>query len=997
MDHPPEFDPFKYTEIFDALPLPATLIDAKGIIVDVNQASLEVALRYGLHINKEDRIGHHITQFITIPGERPRFEAFFDELLSTEGTRYIKWKSIDIAEQNETYWSFHARTLSDPTGRVTGALILREDISEQVEQERKKDVFSRVRDGIWKMKSSEDMEGVLSTVREGLLELHVPLMYCSVNIIDEGSDPTTITAYSMDPEGHWRRQPVTSPGTEVLLQLWRNEEPTYRTDLEQEDVYNERAYLRVPVRALVDVPFSRGTLSISSTAPRAFSEGDVEILQEMAQILSEGFQRMADFLAVEQRNRELEEKERLLNAYHQIGQATLSSLDLDQILDRLAQSIVEAGIFNSIMIALVDEEKQQIEVVRNIIWRLENGVRTIAISGGPVGVRYDLSDDNITPKVARTGQIEVIEEYDERFDSRFTTQESRQGKVAYFIPIKREDRVLAVLATGSALADKEEMLRRIEVMQPLLDQAAIALSHAQLYAEVQREITERQQMENALRESEARYRAVAETALAGIGISDPDENLTFVNPAFAEMLGYDQQELLGMNLSRLTDPEEAEKFRESTRQRRRGIRSNYETHLFHRDGSRKDLFVSSAPLMAADGVFQGTLGVVIDVTERKRLEEELHRNQNLQSLGLLAGGIAHDFNNMLTGITGNLALLERIVDASGEEIELVQEAREAANRTRDLTHQLMTFARGGAPVKETASAEELIRETTKLSLRGSKTGPAYRFPDDLWSVDIDRGQIGQVVQNLVINADQAMPQGGTLEIAAENLELIEESRLPLGAGAYVKISFADQGIGIPQKVLPNIFDPYFTTKPAGHGLGLAISHSIITRHGGHISVHSEQGVGTTFSILLPASEKQRTTEGMPAEKPSAPTGGRILLMDDDEIIHQVVGRMLKTLGYDVEIAIHGDEALQAYRAALEIEKPYDVVIMDLTIPGGMGGEEAVEKLHAIDPGARVIVSSGYSNDPVMANYADYGFCGMLRKPAGLDDLLDAVQNALTDR
>ena len=338
-----------------------------------------------------------------------------------------------------------------------------------------------------------------------------------------------------------------------------------------------------------------------------------------------------------------------------------------------------------------------------------------------------------------------------------------------------------------------------------------------------------------------------------------------------------------------------------------------------------------------------------------------------------------------------------IYNASGEEIELVQEAREAANRTRDLTHQLMTFARGGAPVKETASAEELIRETTKLSLRGSKTGPAYRFPDDLWSVDIDRGQIGQVVQNLVINADQAMPQGGTLEIAAENLELIEESRLPLGAGAYVKISFADQGIGIPQKVLPNIFDPYFTTKPAGHGLGLAISHSIITRHGGHISVHSEQGVGTTFSILLPASEKQRTTEGMPAEKPSAPTGGRILLMDDDEIIHQVVGRMLKTLGYDVEIAIHGDEALQAYRAALEIEKPYDVVIMDLTIPGGMGGEEAVEKLHAIDPGARVIVSSGYSNDPVMANYADYGFCGMLRKPAGLDDLLDAVQNALTDR
>ena len=994
MDKIPELNPFEYPDIFDTLPLPATLIDARGIIVDINQASLEVALRYGPPIGKEDRIGHHIAQFVSVVEERARFNEFIDELLRTGGSRRLRWETIDLAGRGDSFWNFHARTFADSAGRITGALILREDITEQVQQERRKEMFSRVRDGIWRMKSSEDMERVLITVREGLLELRVPLMYCSVNLVDENTDPVTIMAYSMDLERQGHHRPITGPGTKLLLRVWRSREFLYRTDLEREDIYNETPHLRVPLRAIIDVPFSQGTLAISSTEANAFSQDDIEVLREMARILSEGFQRTADFRTVEQRNWELEEKERLLSAYHQIGQATLSSLDLEQILDSLATSIIEAGIFNSIMIALVDEKKQQIEVVRNIIWRLENGVRTLAISGGPVGVRYDLSDDNITPRVASAGQMEVIEEYDERFDSRFTTQKSRQGKIAYFIPVKREDRVLAVIATGSKAAEKEEMLRRIEVMQPLLDQAAIALSHARLYAEVQREIAERQQAEEALRESEARYRAVAENALAGIGISDMEENLTFVNPAFAEMLGYTQQDLLGMNLSQLTDPEEAEKYRSSTQQRNQGIRSNYETHLFHRDGTRKEIFVSATPLMAGDGVFQGTLAVLIDITDSKRLEEELRRNQNLQSLGLLAGGIAHDFNNMLTGITGNLSLVERMLDADGEEIELVQEAQNAAKKTKNLTQQLMTFARGGAPVKETASVEELITDTTGLSLRGSKTRPAYRFPDDLWVVDIDRGQIGQVIQNLVLNADQAMPQGGTLDIAAENVEFAAGNPLRLEAGIYVKISFADQGIGIPQEILPNIFDPYFTTKPAGHGLDLAISHSIITRHGGHISAQSEQGVGTTLSILLPASEEQKATEEKSAEKPSAPMGGRILLMDDDEVIHQVVGRMLNSLGYDVEAALDGDEALQAYRTAQEMEKPYDVVIMDLTIPGGMGGEEAVKRLHAIDPRARVIVSSGYSNDPVMANYADYGFCGMMRKPVDLKDLDNTVQKAL---
>jgi CheY-like chemotaxis protein len=345
---------------------------------------------------------------------------------------------------------------------------------------------------------------------------------------------------------------------------------------------------------------------------------------------------------------------------------------------------------------------------------------------------------------------------------------------------------------------------------------------------------------------------------------------------------------------------------------------------------------------------------------------------------------------------GNLSLLEMFLDKDSEEYQIASEAQQAAVKTRGLTQQLMTFAKGGAPVKEAASIEELIRETTELSLHGAKTRPEYHFGEDLLSIDVDTGQIGEVIQNLVLNADQAMPNGGTLKIATERIEVTGEDPLPVEPGTYVKVSVEDQGIGIPGDLLNQVFDPYFSTKATGNGLGLSISYSIIQRHDGHIAVSSEQGVGTTFPFYLPASGKRIVAVPEPEKEASIGTG-KVLLMDDEETIHRTVGRALTVFGYEVESVYDGDEAVKKYGDALRLHTPYDIVIMDLTIPGGMGGREAAGEVLELDPQARIIVSSGYATDPVMANYGDYGFVDRVAKPVDIDELSATLSRSLMAR
>ena len=519
---------------------------------------------------------------------------------------------------------------------------------------------------------------------------------------------------------------------------------------------------------------------------------------------------------------------------------------------------------------------------------------------------------------------------------------------------------------------------------------------------VVRDITARRQAEEALRESERMHRS----AIEGAGAVPYFRNLEtggfdFMGQGIQELTGYSAGQITPDILdstfvealpigpmSRMTTTEARALMR-----RDRAALWRAELRTITRTGEEKWLIDSAKGVYGDRGELVGTFGILLDITDRKRTEKEVQRAHNLESLGTLAGGIAHDFNNVLTGVTGNLALLERMLDKESVEYEIVAEARASADRTRNLTRQLMAFARGGAPVKEAASIEELIRETVGLSLSGSNTRPNYLFAEDLSPVDIDRGQIGQVIQNLVMNADQAMPNGGVLNVSAGDVNVSKGDPAPLEAGRYVKVTVEDQGIGMSEEVLERVFDPYYTTKPKGHGLGLSIAHTIISNHGGHITATSEVGEGTTFEFYVPASEK-RAVEAPQQETEPASASGKILLMDDEETIHRTVGRMLEALGYEVALSSDGEEALQAYRAAMEAGDRYDLVIMDLTIPGGMGGRETVNRLHQIDPDARVVVASGYSNDPVMADPEGHGFVGIVKKPVDLDELAKTVKEAM---
>jgi signal transduction histidine kinase/ActR/RegA family two-component response regulator len=422
---------------------------------------------------------------------------------------------------------------------------------------------------------------------------------------------------------------------------------------------------------------------------------------------------------------------------------------------------------------------------------------------------------------------------------------------------------------------------------------------------------------------------------------------------------------------------------------------NYKRQTEHRivysDGTIGHIYVQFFVVKDSQGRTVRTYGVNQDITERKRMEEELLKAQKLESVGILAGGIAHDFNNILTAIIGNISLAKHLVTPEDEIFDLLNEAEMASTRAQGLTKQLLTFAKGGTPIKETASIKDIIKESTTFTLRGSKSICEFFITQDIWPVEVDVGQFNQVINNIMINATQAMPLGGIIKVAVGNLIIDEKDNLPIKPGRYIGISITDQGIGIAEEYLSKIFDPYFTTKQKGSGLGLATSYSIIKRHYGHITVESRLGVGTTFHIYLPASEKAipekeefRLIKGQ----------GRILVMDDEAPLRRTVGKMLERLGYEAEFAKDGNEAIDMVKKGKEVKKPYDAVILDLTIPGGMGGKECITKLLEIEPGIKAIVSSGYSEDPVLANFQEYGFKGVMPKPFAALSLSKVLHDVL---
>ncbi len=374
-----------------------------------------------------------------------------------------------------------------------------------------------------------------------------------------------------------------------------------------------------------------------------------------------------------------------------------------------------------------------------------------------------------------------------------------------------------------------------------------------------------------------------------------------------------------------------------------------------------------------------------NITEQKRLEEELRKAHKLESLGVLAGGIAHDFNNLLTGILGNISLAKIMTEPNSKIFKRLDESEKAVWRARDLTQQLMTFSKGGAPVKKTASMEQIVKDSAFFVLRGSNVRCEFALPEHVWPVEVDEGQMNQVINNLIINADQSMVDGGIIDVGIENLAVLPQNEMSLKEGRYVKISIRDHGVGIPEEYLHKIFDPYFTTKQKGSGLGLATVYSIIRNHDGFVGVESKTGVGTTFQLYIPASENV-LPEVIESKEDPHTGSGKILVMDDEEIIREVAAEILGHLGYSVVVCIDGNEAIELYRQAIETKGHFAAVIMDLTVPGRLGGKEAAARILEIDPVAVLIVSSGYSSDPVIANFRQYGFSGMVPKPFDAEGL-----------
>jgi CheY-like chemotaxis protein len=364
---------------------------------------------------------------------------------------------------------------------------------------------------------------------------------------------------------------------------------------------------------------------------------------------------------------------------------------------------------------------------------------------------------------------------------------------------------------------------------------------------------------------------------------------------------------------------------------------------------------------------------------------------------VLAGGIAHDFNNLLSGLFGYIDLARECVEKGSTASEYLDKAFSVFGRAKDLTGQLLTFAKGGAPAKKTTSLASLLRDTIHFALSGSSVKSHFEIEKDLWPCDVDENQIGQVVDNIVINARDAMPMGGTITVTAENVPPGGTLPAVLGPGNYVRIGIRDQGTGIAPEHLSRIFDPFFTTKQKGSGLGLATSYSIVKRHDGAIKAESELGKGATFFVYLPASKELFAQGVLNAGNAAQHTGrGWVLVMDDEAFICDIAASMLQNMGYSVETTVHGRDAIDKFNKARDAGNPFDLVILDLTIPGGMGGKQTKDELRKIAPAVKIMASSGYSDDPIMAHPRKNGFDGSVRKPYDKTELANAIRMAMNN-
>lgn len=510
------------------------------------------------------------------------------------------------------------------------------------------------------------------------------------------------------------------------------------------------------------------------------------------------------------------------------------------------------------------------------------------------------------------------------------------------------------------------------------------------------DFTARRNIEINLKTSEEQYRNLVELSSDLIFNENLKGEFIFINRAFDETLGYSKEELIEQDISYLIHPDDLSNLIKAKQPLFEGKDIKNVVYRFKaKNGQYKFFSTNASPLFDSKGKICEIHGIARDVTELKKKESDKIQKQRLESVGTLAGGLAHDFNNILVGILGNLNLLQQNEQhLKSDSIEMIDDIAEATQRASDLTQQLLTFSKGGEPIRKAENIVQILQFCIKLVMSGSKSKCQIVSHKKMHLVNVDFGQIQQVINNILLNADQSMPKGGLIAIKLTNfLKKRTNSEIDLQLGQYVKISISDEGEGIPDTMKEKVFSPYFSTKSKGTGLGLATAYSIIRRHNGFINFESNLGKGTTFHVYLPISKNEK--HSILTEKDIKLTKtGKILVLDDNLTVLKMIQKMLHHLKQKVDIVEDGKQVLQKYREAMLKEEPYDIVIMDLTIPGGMGGKEAIQDLYQIDPTVKAIVSSGYSTDPIMANYQEYKFKGILKKPYTIHQIKQLLRDLL---
>jgi two-component system cell cycle sensor histidine kinase/response regulator CckA len=561
------------------------------------------------------------------------------------------------------------------------------------------------------------------------------------------------------------------------------------------------------------------------------------------------------------------------------------------------------------------------------------------------------------------------------------------------------ERTARVVEKGVVAFEAEHIAKDGEIFPVEANASTILLNGETVLISTCRDITERKKAEATIASERERLTVTLRSIGDGVIVTDTKGTVTLLNKVAEELTGWHQDEATGMPLETVFNI-----INESSREKcenpvekviKTGLIVGLANHtaLIRKDKSEIIIADSAAPIRDSKSEIIGVVLVFRDITAQYRMEQEMQKMQKLESLGILAGGLAHDFNNLLTSIIGNISLAKMQLGVENKSFQRLSDAEKAAQRATDLTHQLLTFAKGGAPIKKLTSIAEIVREAVGFALSGSNVRCIYNIPVNLWGSEVDKGQMNQVFNNLIINSIHAMPNGGTVKASFENINIGAEEIADLNAGNYIRTTFSDEGTGIHEELLGKIFDPYFSTKKTGSGLGLSTVYSILRRHEGGITVESQLGVGTTFTIYIPAVKDLVSSE---REETSAVTRGKgkLLVMDDEELIRKVSGEILTALGYEVHFAHDGTEAIEIYKREKNNGAPFDLVIMDLTIPGGIGGKEAIVKLREFDSNATVIVSSGYSVDPIMADFKKYGFSGVINKPYSANQVSEVISKIL---